>query len=101
MQIIRSKWSGDYDATEATTVHGMIVGDVVVRPGVTMIVHGMVCGDLVAQAGSTVRIAGMVNGVVRNLGADVLISGMVDSLDDQAEPPTRVTADAVVRSASA
>ena len=97
MQNIRNKWDGDFVAEEAVELHGMIAGNVFVRPGVTMIVHGMVCGDLEAAKGATVVINGMVNGAIRNLGAEVRIDGVVDSVEDLGEQATRIGRDAVVR----
>jgi cytoskeletal protein CcmA (bactofilin family) len=53
---------------EDTSFHGMIEGDMIVAPGVTLLAHGMISGDLEIGRDTTVELRGMVAGSSVNRG---------------------------------
>jgi len=68
MRRIEGKFIGPVSIGEDTSFHGMIQGDVIVAPGVTLLAHGMIAGNLEIGPGATVELRGMVAGSSVNRG---------------------------------
>jgi len=68
MKRVEGKFLGPMEFREDTSFHGMIEGDAIVAPGVTLLAHGMIAGDLDIGSGATVELRGMVDGSSLNRG---------------------------------
>ena len=69
MKQLEGKFLGPMEFREDTSFHGMIDGDAIVAPGVTVLVHGMIAGDLDIASRATVELRGMVAGSSLNRGS--------------------------------
>ena len=68
MKRLEGKFLGPLEFGEDTSFHGMIEGDAIVAPGVTVLAHGMIAGNLDIGPGATVELRGMVAGSSVNRG---------------------------------
>jgi hypothetical protein len=68
MKRLEGKFLGPMEFREDTSFHGMIDGDAIVAPDVTLLAHGMIAGNLDIGSGATVELHGMVAGSSLNRG---------------------------------
>ena len=68
MRWIEGNFLGPVFIREDTSFHGMIHGDMIVAPGVTLLAHGMIAGNLKIGRDATVELRGMVAGSSINRG---------------------------------
>jgi cytoskeletal protein CcmA (bactofilin family) len=68
MRRLEGKLVGPLHIGDDTSFHGMVEGDVIVAPGVTLLSHGMIRGNLDVGAGAEVELRGMVAGSSVNRG---------------------------------
>jgi cytoskeletal protein CcmA (bactofilin family) len=69
MRRIEGRFLGPVFIREDTSFHGMIEGNMIVAPGVTLLAHGMIAGDLEIGRDATVELRGMVAGSSVNRGS--------------------------------
>ena len=69
MRRIEGKFLGPVIVREDTSFHGMVEGNMIVAPGVTLLAHGMIAGNLEIGTGATVELRGMVAGSSINRGS--------------------------------
>lgn len=96
MKMIEHKIEGDTRIEEDTELRGMITGNVMVAPGVTLELRGMVLGSLGLERSSRVYLRGMVTGNVENRGGHLEVWGMVDGRISRQDGITIVHPKAVV-----
>jgi hypothetical protein len=63
--------------TQEIALHGMIVGNAIVKSGGILHLHGMVTKDLIVEKGGKVFLYGTVSGDTWNQGGELSISGTV------------------------
>lgn len=96
MRSVFDKLVGSQVITDTLTLHGMIVGNAVVKPTGVLHLHGLVAGDLTIEPGGHVHLHGMVTGGVDN-GGYLRLSGMVTgSVFSQAGASTILVPGAVI-----
>ncbi|MFJ8217670.1 hypothetical protein [Bacillus cereus] len=78
MKVISGKVEQDLVLKEDLRVEGMVVGNVAVETGKTLIVNGMIVGNLHIKEESFVEIHGNVNGDVLNEGGELKVYGTIN-----------------------
>jgi len=93
---VRGKIEGPVTLDRHTSLHGMVVGDLIVPAGVRLDHHGMITGGLTVEPGGVAVVHGMVVGAIANRGGTVQVFGMVGAISDQGATETYVAPGAKV-----
>jgi cytoskeletal protein CcmA (bactofilin family) len=88
---------GDFEVTEDLQLNGMIIGNVIVKAGVSFHLNGTVSHDLIVESGAIAIVNGMVSGNVSNLGGTLKIYGVVNGGVDRVNGNTYVDPRAIIK----
>lgn len=69
MKTIYEKINSNIEIHEDTTLHGMIVGNVIIDDNSSMVSHGMIIGNIEIHKNSELIVYGIVNGHIINEGS--------------------------------
>lgn len=76
MNTERGMLKGDIEISSELKLHGMIIGNAIVKKGGVLHLNGTVSRNVIVESGGIANIPGMVSGDAINRGGELYISGI-------------------------
>lgn len=96
MEEMNDQYLGPLHLTGSSMLNGLVSGDVIVVTSERVMINGTVTGDVIIRRGCIVDVNGTVIGGVINEGADVVVRGVVATIEDRTSHKTAIERNAIV-----